>query len=157
MKKKDSCVLPYIRTEKLDEAVEHNLRLVFTNKKRFKAAQTKNTNHTEGDLAALEKESKSLAAKASRIMDLLIDAEIDKDTFLSRLEEINTQREKISKQVGKAKKAQIDKSNITYTQGGNLLKEYKSADTSEKRKILALLISRITVLVDGSIAIRWRF
>ena len=83
--------------------------------------------------------------------------EIDKSTFLSRLESINAQKEKLSAQIEKEKRKQIDRNPSTYTQIRVLIKDYNKAEMFDKRRILASLINRITIFSDGTTKIQWRF
>jgi site-specific DNA recombinase len=157
VRRSKNCTLPYVLVEDLDKIVENELQKIRSIKANFEAARTKPDTGADGNIAALEKELASLTAKSSRIIDMLIEAEIDRDTFLSRLNGINAQKEKIAAQLEKIKAARVDKPELTYERVQELINEFQAAEMPGKRKNLAALVNKITVFPDGTVKILWRF
>lgn len=157
MRKADTCDLPYIGYTRLNNTVEKELFAMLGNKNIYESNRNITIVSNAEEIEILSKEIKGLNEKAERIMDLLIDAEIDKDTFLLRLNDINSQKEVLEKKLHSLKKAQIEVNPLPYEEVQKLIEFYKSSDLNNKRAILAQLIKRITINSDKTIKIEWLF
>ena len=156
MKKTDKCYLPYYRMDFLNESIEDKLKQIAKSKIFFNDIKSKDLLDRH-EIDTLEKEIKKLSEKSSRIVDLLIDAEIDKETCTKRLIETNKQKENIEKRLHDLKNQIKPISNINHNEIKDLVNAYSQSEITLKRQILTKLIKKIVLFKDRTVNIEWNF
>lgn len=157
MNKADKCILPYFKYEKLNDEVVSSLKRVAGDKELFDNLSMKDVIDNAEQIATLEREISKLGEKANKIVDLLIEGEIDKNVFTQKLTSVNKQKETLENQLLLLKETQKPKNNISFTEVQTLVSNFDTADMRGKRDILSQIIRKITLFKDRTLEIEWLF
>lgn len=156
MVKDKYCKLPYFNYAELNTAILNSVKNIIGNRTKYNKVKTKIIDYPE-QITLIEKELKRLSERANKIVDLLIDGTIDKDTLAQKLTDINQLKENLQTQLKAVELAQSQETTIDYTQAVEYAELLDKAPPEGKRDVLKRLVKKIVVYEDKRIEVFWNF
>ncbi|MER3444933.1 MAG: recombinase family protein [Meiothermus sp.] len=160
------CTSPHVRRKDLEEAIWHDIRSFLLNPGEALQAFLKGESREENEAALLEKRLRSLLDARARLLDLYLEGGVDKESYYSRLEELDTRVKEVQAALDGARRQVIEEhrrqeSLVTLEELASHLRERIDMLTPEERQAVAReLVEAVTVRPDRDevqVEVHYRF